>query len=200
MKRLGAIRAEHLLPLACLGAAALLFISELSTTFHLQLGGQNLAVPPGLADTTEAAQRHNYAMLVLGAFAFVLVLAALGGGSKPAALAVAVCGGVALLLFLILDLPDAGKVGSLSAATIPNAKLVPATGFWLELIGSLVLAICGGALATLNREQLQALPRAMGSVRPRAGAGAASSKEALSGERPNPDGSPARRSRARSRS
>ena len=164
MRRFGAIRAEHLLPLACLGAAALLFASELSTTFHLELGGREILPPAGSADTLDSAQRHNYAMLVLGAFAFLAVLVAVGG-SRPAAAVVAVTGAVALILFLLIDLPDAGQVGSVSAEVRPNAKLVPSTGFWLELIGSLVLAICGGALATLDREQLQMLPRALGGVR-----------------------------------
>lgn len=165
MRRLRAIGAEHLLPLACLGGAALLFGSELSATFHLELGGRTILPPPGSGDSLDAGQRHSYAMLVLGAFAILAVLVAILSGSRPAAAAVAVAGAAALVLFLLLDLPDAGQVGSVSPEVRPNAELTPSMGFWLELIGSLVLAICGGALATLSAEQLQALPRALGGLR-----------------------------------
>ena len=71
---------------------------------------------------------------------------------QMAAVAVAVCGLVALLIFLIGDLPDVNKVGTLDdpRQSFIDAKAKPQAGFWLELVGSLVLTICGAALATLR--------------------------------------------------
>jgi hypothetical protein len=72
---------------------------------------------------------------------------------------VAIAGAVALLFFLLLDLPDAGNVGTLDdpRESFFNATADPATGFWVELAGSVLLAISGGALATLSPEQLRRL-------------------------------------------
>jgi hypothetical protein len=66
----------------------------------------------------------------------------------------------------LIDLPDAGKVGAISDVNLTEAKAVPTTGFWLELIGALVLAVCGGALATLSPDQLRAFARTMEGARP----------------------------------
>jgi hypothetical protein len=84
---------------------------------------------------------------------------AVASGSKPAAAAVAIAGAAALLLFLLLDLPDAGNVGTLDdpRESFFNATADPATGFWVELAGCALLAISGGALATLGSEQLRRL-------------------------------------------
>jgi hypothetical protein len=131
------LRAEHLLPLACAGGAALLAASEFMNTFKFNAAG------PTPVDVQTAADQHHYALVVLAAFALIALVIAVVSGSKPAATAVAICGAVALLLFLLIDLPDVGK----------------AAGFWLELAGALVLAICGGALATLSSDQLRTFAR-----------------------------------------
>ena len=67
-ERVGAdagVRLERLLPIACLVAAALLFASELMTTFEF--------IPPGGEATRSqsAGDRHGYAQIVLAAFAVV---------------------------------------------------------------------------------------------------------------------------------
>ncbi len=84
-------------------------------------------------------------------------MTAVVSGSKPAAVATAVAGGIALLVFLIVDLPDANNVGTLNNGSFFNAKAVPQAGFWLELIGALGLTLAGTALATLNSMQLHSL-------------------------------------------
>jgi hypothetical protein len=96
---------------------------------------------------------------VLAIFAILSLWGVVRAGSKPAAIAVAACGGIALLMFLLLDLPDAGNIGSLEdQGTIGlTAEAVPQEGFWLELLGALGLAIGGAALATMTPEQLAAL-------------------------------------------
>ena len=153
------LRAEFLLPLACAGAAAMLAASEFMDTFKLNGPG------PTLQAIQSASDQHHYALLIIAAFALVALVIAVVTGSKPAATAVAICGAGALLIFLLIDLPDAGKVGAISDVNLTEAKADPTTGFWLELAGALVLAICGGALATLSPEQLRAFARSTSATR-----------------------------------
>jgi hypothetical protein len=146
-------RTDLLLGLACAAAAAVLGASELMTTFEFTPpGGEALEAP---ADT--AAERHNYAMLVLAAFALLALVSALWTGSQIASFAVAASGVIALLIFLIGDLPDAGKIGTLDdeSESFVDARADPQAGFWLELIGSLTLAVCGVALATLRPAEVE---------------------------------------------
>jgi hypothetical protein len=154
------LRAEHLLPLACAGASAVLGASEFMDTFKLNGPG------PSTQAVQTASDQHHYALLVLAIFALVALTIAVIAGSKPTAAAVAICGVGALLAFLLIDLPDAGKVGAINSTTLTEAKAVPAAGFWLELGGALVLAICGGALATLSPDQLRAFARSVEGRRP----------------------------------
>lgn len=151
-------RAEITLPIVILAAALVLAASEFMVAFEF--------TPPGgepLRDAT-AADRHGYSMLVLAICAIVATLIAITTGAKPAAYAVAGVGAVALLLFLILDLPDAGKLGDLEDPLrgIASAEANPQAGFWLQALGSTVLALGGAAFATLSPEQLRALPKRLG--------------------------------------
>lgn len=146
-------RLERLIPFAVVAAAAVLFASELMTTFEF--------IPPGgeaLADQS-AGDRHAYAQMILAASAVVAMCAAIASGSKPAATAVAACGVIALMIFLLADLPDANSVGTLDdpRQNFFEAEAVPQEGFWLGLLGSLGLALSGAALATLSSDQIKAL-------------------------------------------
>lgn len=175
MRRVAGLRPEHLLPVVCLGAAALLAASEFMDVFRFN-------PPSGVQGQTfqvdSAADRHHYALLVLAIFAVIALVLALATGSKPAAGAVAIAGGAALLLFLLVDLPDAGNTGTLDDPLVPFASATadPTTGFWVELAGAILLTVSGGALATLSSEQLRRLgdpfrpvprgPRPAGSANP----------------------------------
>lgn len=146
-------RLIRLLPFACLAAAICIFASELMTTFEF--------IPPGgeaLADQG-GADRHGNALMVVAVFAIGALGLAVFQASKPAAMAVAGCGGIALLVFLLVDLPDANAVGTLDDArnSFFDAEAVPQGGFFLEMIGALALTICGIALATMTPDQLAAL-------------------------------------------
>ncbi len=183
---------ERLLPLAVIGGALLLVAGELSDTFRFEGAG---AVT---LETSGGGDRHHYALLILGLFAIGSLVVALIAGSKPAAIAVAAAGVTALLIFLIVDLPDVDKIGTFDDPnqTFLQAKAQPEDGFWVELIGALVLTVCGGAMATLSGEQLRAL-------RPRA---SARSRGSLPSNRPAPESpwkdaekAPTRRRRVRSR-
>lgn len=141
---------ELLLVIACVVSALVLAASELMVTFDI--------VDPGgdTIEELEAADRHGYVMFVIAFFALFCLALAVLEGSKPAAVAVAVAGGLALLLFLIIDLPDAGQVGTVDEPVFfANAETEPRAGFWFELIGALSLAVSGAALATLTPEQLR---------------------------------------------
>ena len=138
----------------------MLAASEFMDTFKLDGPGPTTQV------VQTAADQHHYALLVLAVFALVALVVAVIGGSRPAAMAVALCGAAALLIFLLIDLPDAGKVGTINTETFTQAKANPTTGFWLELVGALVLAICGGALATLSPEQLRTFAGSVEDRRP----------------------------------
>ena len=140
---------ELLLVIACVASALVLAASELMVTFEIvNPGGETL-------EELDAGDRHGYVMLVIAFFALFCLALAVLEGSKPAAVAVAVAGGLALLLFLIIDLPDAGQVGTVDEPVFfTNAETEPQAGFWMELLGAFALAVSGAALATLTPQQL----------------------------------------------
>ncbi|MGZ5348310.1 MAG: hypothetical protein ACXWGV_12075, partial [Solirubrobacterales bacterium] len=87
----------------------------------------------------------------------VVAMAARGEGlAQGACFAVAICGVVALLIFLVIDLPDAGAIGQLDGDSFVDAKANPVAGFWFELVGSLMLTGCGAGLATLRPGRVSA--------------------------------------------
>ena len=146
----GRPRTETLLILACAAAAAMLGVSQFMDIFHL--------TPPGgeALQAITASDQHGYATLVLAGFALLLMVIAMAYRGEQlgqmAAVAIAVCGVVALLIFLIGDLPKVNNVGTLDdpRQSFIDAEAKPVAGFWLELAGALVLTVCGAALATLK--------------------------------------------------
>ena len=150
-------RTRVLLALACAAAAAMLAASQFMDIFHL--------TPPGgeAIDAITSSEQHGAAMLILAIFALAMVAVTLIAPNRQirsqqlslfqiAAFAIAACGVVALLVFLIVDLPDVNKIGTVDdpRESFIDAKAEPQAGFWFELFGSLVLAGCGIALATLR--------------------------------------------------
>ena len=147
-------RTETLLVLACAAAAALLAASQFTNLFEL--------TPPGgeALGEIKADDQHGYATLIVAVLALVLLVVTLAARGEAlaqgACFGVAVCGVIALLIFLVIDLPDAGSIGALDDDSFIDAKAEPVAGFWFELIGSLVLTACGAALATMRRERSEA--------------------------------------------
>ena len=96
-------------------------------------------------------------MLILAVFAVASVVAATVTGQRVAALAAAGFGIAALVLFLVIDLPDVNELGDIEdpAFGLATAKAVPQAGFWLEAIAAVVLGLASVAYATLTSEQLQ---------------------------------------------
>jgi hypothetical protein len=164
---------QYLLAAACLVSALVLAASEFMTTFEF--------TPPGgePLQASEAADRHGYALVILAAFAIAGLAAASLSGSKPAATGVAVAGGIALLIFLLVDLPDAGQIGTLDdpRQSFIDAEAVPQAGFWFELLGSLSLAVVGTAYATLRPDQLVLFKREGRGREPQADESASTAEE-----------------------
>jgi hypothetical protein len=131
----------------------MLGVSQFTDLFHL--------TPPGgeALKAIDAADQHGYATLVLAIFALILLVVTIAARGEPvaqmAAVAIAVCGVIALLIFLIGDLPDVNKIGTLDdpRQSFIDAEAKPVAGFWLELVGSLVLTVCGAALATMRPDE-----------------------------------------------
>lgn len=153
-------RTETLLVLACAAAAAVLAASQFVNLFEL--------TPPGgeALGEIKADDQHGYATLIVAVLSLVLLIVALAARGAPlaqgASFGVAVCGVIALLIFLVIDLPDAGSIGALDDDSFIDAKAEPVAGFWLELVGSLVLAACGAGLATMRREESEEKTSVMG--------------------------------------
>ena len=139
--------ALRVLPFVIGLGALLLAVANFSTIFEL--------TPPGGEAQQElsAVDRHSYALLILAIFALAALFVAISTGSRPAAVALAVCGAVALLLFLLRDLREVGTIGLISDELrfFANAEAVPQAGFWLEALGSVALAGGGGAFAMIFR-------------------------------------------------
>jgi hypothetical protein len=144
------------LPATVVAGAVALGVSEFLTTFEF--------APPGGDPLAEqlAGDRHGYAMLLLAVFAVFALTVAVVTGQRAAALATAGFGIAALLLFLIIDLPDVNEFGDIDdqAFGLASARAEPQPGFWLEGAGAVVLGLASIAFATLTTEQLQAPKRA----------------------------------------
>jgi hypothetical protein len=135
-----------------LAALAALVAAEFSTLREIKAV---TVVPKG--GTTSGGSHHGYALLVIAVAAAVMAFGALRGGSRPAALAIAVLGLVALLIVLVIDLPSLDDTG-LIGRTYDLAEAHPSTGFWLELGGAIALAASG--LLLLRSRVLLARERA----------------------------------------
>jgi hypothetical protein len=151
VKSIRALRAEYLLPLACAAAAICVGASELMTMFELRNDGELLKV-------IHSYDRHYYALLILAVFAIVFLVIAVLTGSRPAAIAVAVAGGISLLIFLTVDVPKVNQKGDVADPTTEffSTEAEPVAGFWFGLAGTVALALSGAGLATLRSDQLQA--------------------------------------------
>ena len=160
----GLLKAEMLLPLAIVVAAITLGASELMKAFEF--------TPPGgdpLSDQL-AGDRHGWAMLVLAIFALLSLAMSISTGQRARAWATAGCGIVALLLFLVVDLPDVNKIGDVEVPGglgLASAKAIPQPGFWLEAAAAIVLALAGIAYATQVADKRRA-PRRLWPPRSRA--------------------------------
>jgi peptidoglycan/LPS O-acetylase OafA/YrhL len=173
-------RAETLIPITIVASAVILAASEFMVAFEL--------TPPGGEPLREISggDRHGYSLVILAFFAIAAMVLALATGSRAAAYAVAALGGAALLLFLIIDLPDAGQTGALE--DLITARAEPQAGFWMQGLGALALAVAGAVFATFDpstwRDQGAEAERGKGEGAGEAANAAAGREPAGTGERP----------------
>ena len=123
--------------------AALLVAADLSTLYTVRVGD---SVAPGASSS--AGAHHGYALALVAAAAVLMALGAVRGGSRPAAVALAVLGLAALGVALLADRPvtdDTGLYGEAYAAA--RAEAGPALG--LALAGGAAI-VAGAALILLT--------------------------------------------------
>ena len=122
--------------------ALLLVVATFSTIIQVTVGTTSKLVD---IDTELSGwDRHGPALLLIGAFALVMVAGALRG-ARPAMAALAVCGIAVLLISLVGDLPDlnsTGQVGELYADATAGARV----GYYAETLGGVLLLIAGGVM------------------------------------------------------
>ena len=117
-----------------LTGAGLLVAAEFSTLYDVRVV---TAVPEG--GSYAAGPHHGYA----------LAAGAVLGGSRPAAVALALLALAALAVALLVDLPDVHETG-LIGRTYDAARAEPRAGLYLEIAGGCV-ALVGAALILVAR-------------------------------------------------
>jgi hypothetical protein len=125
---------RHLLLGLTLVACVLLAIAEFSHLNHIQIltvRRHGLRVGP----------HHGYALLII-ALAAAVMAAGARRGSRPAAIALGVLGVAALLIVLLVDLPDVDATG-LYGRNYERARAVADSGYRFELVGSVLLLFAG---------------------------------------------------------
>jgi hypothetical protein len=130
--------------LAVLGAigALCLIASTFATIIRIEVGTTSKV--PDFDTHLSGWDRHGPALLLLGVFALAMVAGALRG-ARPAAAALAAIGVAALLIVVLVDVPDLNKVGFIGKL-YEDAVAGPRIGFFLESAGGALLLAAGGLL------------------------------------------------------
>lgn len=138
-------RAAALLALAGVVALA---AAEFTTVYEVTVGSLEV-----VKRSATGGENHGYALLVIAALAVVMTAAALRG-ARPPALALVVLGVVAVVIALVVDLPDTRGSGELpESLAYEQAQARAGTGFGLELAGGVLLAAAGAVLLLAARQQ-----------------------------------------------
>src|SRR5438128_722189 len=142
--RFVAARRLELLTLLALVGGGLLVISEFLTLLQVK-------TQLGVIFEQTGGAHHSYALLVIGFGVIAAALVARSTEAEPSALGIAALGALALGIVLIGDLPDVGSSGITRNGQLGNAHA--ASGFWVELAGSLVAIAAGAVLWALFRRR-----------------------------------------------
>jgi hypothetical protein len=134
-------------------AAVLLVVTEFSTVASVDVAGGSCELindtDPELADrcTLTGFDRNGGAFLLLAALVLVLAWAAGQRGSRAAAVALAVVGGLVLGWTLLVDLPVTNETGAIGL-NFEGATAAAGPGLTLELIAG-ALALGAGLVSLL---------------------------------------------------
>jgi hypothetical protein len=121
-----------------------LVLATFTTVIEIKVGTTTRL--PGRDTHLSGWDRHGPALLIVAAFGAAMVAGALRG-ARPAAIALAVLGLVALGIALIGDVPDLNETGFIGEV-YEDAAAGPSAGFYLETLGGALL-LAGGALLAL---------------------------------------------------
>jgi hypothetical protein len=129
--------------LAALGLAGaiLLVVSEVLPVTHVKV------ITVVLPDSERTGfDQNSGAMLILGLLALPMLLGAALGASRPAMVAVAAIGVIALLIALLGDLPDVTKTGTIFRERYEDAAAQAQIGFTFEWLGAVLPILSAGLL------------------------------------------------------
>lgn len=127
-------------------------------------------------ETVTLFGKHGPFVVIASLGAVGALLWAILAGSRQALVPLLGMGIAILLVFLLVDLPDAGETGLYDTPGAGNldATGTAAAGLWLELVGGLVIVLGAIALMALDRDTLRAIRPGAPTTRrrrPQAGAG-----------------------------
>jgi hypothetical protein len=122
-------------------AVILLVVSEFLPLYHVLVGALETET------RSETGWRnHAFAMLLLGLATLPMLVGALRG-ARPAMYAIAGIGLVVIIIALSVDLPAAKESGTLrESVSYEDARAEPASGFFVETLGGVLLLLTGGLL------------------------------------------------------
>jgi hypothetical protein len=130
------------LGLAALAGAVLLFAAEFAAIYKIK-------AVTAVVDSVSGYERHGAALALIAIVALPMAYGASRRGSRPATLALAALGAVAILIAVIADLPDVHQTGVVGAE-YDQAVANPAIGLYLETLGGALLIVAGGGLMVLG--------------------------------------------------
>ena len=118
--------------------ALLLLAAELSPLYTVVVGA--LGTP---RRSVTAGSHHGYALVLVALAALAMTAGALRG-APAAAIALAVLGAVALIVALVIDLPDTRATGTLrEALSFADARARAGRALGLEIAGGAALIVAG---------------------------------------------------------
>ncbi|MEA2144343.1 MAG: hypothetical protein QOI64_2773 [Solirubrobacteraceae bacterium] len=133
---------RRLAALPAIAAVVLLVAAEFSTVYEVTVGSLEVVK----RDATGGAN-HGYALLVVALFAVVVTGLGLRGSARAAGLALVALGAVALVVALVVDLPDTRGSGRLpEALAYEDARARAGIALGLEIAGGVLLLAAGGLL------------------------------------------------------
>lgn len=127
--------------------AVLLVLATRAAIIQISIGTTQ-STASGIDTSLSGADRHGPALVVIAAFALVMLAAALRG-ARPAMVALAIAGIVVLGIAIVSDarhIDDIGDVRQLYTGAVSGTG----SGFYYETLGGALLLVCGGGLLVLS--------------------------------------------------
>jgi hypothetical protein len=132
------------LSVAAAAGVVCLVLATFTTVIEIKVGTTTRL--PGRDTHLSGWDRHGPALLIVAAFGAAMVAGALRG-ARPAMIALAVLGLVALGIAVIGDVPDLNETGFIGEV-YEDAAAGPSAGFYLETLGGALL-LASGAIMVL---------------------------------------------------